>query len=381
MKNTLSDGLVSGWPELDGVLYIQTTAPISHGSSGGPLLAADGSVIGITTAYLRGGQNLNIAVPASAISSLLNEKQQPLTLAQVNARIGAENQQITTEDVPVKLAAVWDAIRANKSGDALRMLAQIPSARRGTGYWIASGHLHFRLQNLREAQAAFGKAVANDPNNTESLLRLALALRFDDSQNAWGRARDLCKRVMQLDPTNVAAYIICGHCVIDGEIGYFKTAVALDPKDFSAQYSLGVATLTNGDAREPLQEALKLEKKADLDDYLVFGSRQFPVSELTRLPTTKSLRVPIKILLAKAYRKSDQHERAIQEYKDVLALEPKNPVAPYGLSTAYWNRSNKDDEDPDYVYWRSRTNKKSILAAVIPSNYMPVVVKIAGMLR
>ena len=215
LDGTLSDGVVSGWPELDGILYIQTTAAISPGSSGGPLLSADGTVIGITAASLRGGQNLNLAVPASAIGSLLNEKQQPLTLAQVNARIGSENHQITTEDDSVKLAAVWDAIRANKSGDALRMLAQVPSTRRGTGFWIATGHLQFRLRNFGEAQAAFGKALANDRNNTETLLRLALALRLDDSRessNAWDAPRDLCKRVMQLDPSNIPAYIICGIC-------------------------------------------------------------------------------------------------------------------------------------------------------------------------
>ena len=57
------------------------------------------------------------------------------------------------------------------------------------------------------------------------------------------------------------------------EIGYFKTALALDPEDFSAQYNLGVAMLgdpdVGRDAWEPLQEALKLEKKINLDDYLV----------------------------------------------------------------------------------------------------------------
>ena len=90
LDGTLSEGVVSGWPELDGVLYVQTTAPISPGSSGGPLLSADGTVIGIATASLRGGQNLNLAVPASAIRICSNEKQQPLTLAAVNARIGAQ---------------------------------------------------------------------------------------------------------------------------------------------------------------------------------------------------------------------------------------------------------------------------------------------------
>jgi S1-C subfamily serine protease/Tfp pilus assembly protein PilF len=387
LDGTLSEGVVSGWPELDGVLYIQTTAAISPGSSGGPLLSADGTAIGITTASLRGGQNLNLAVPASAISSLLDEKQQPLTLAQVNARIGAENQQITTEDDPVKLAAIWDAIRAKESGDALRMLAQVPSARRGTGYWIASGHLHFKLRNLGEAQAAFAKAVANDPSNTESSLRLALALRLDDSQMSWDTPRVLCQRVIQVDPTNVPAHIIRGLCTISNEesIGYFKTAVALDPKDFSAQYNLGVAMLcnpgVNRDAWKPLQEALKLEEKVNLDDYLVRDQLGSPVRKLTRLPTTKSLRVPIKLALAKAYCDSDQDERAIQEYKDVLAIEPNNQAVPFGMCLAYrgWH---KDFKHPDAVRWERRAKGTEFLPAAFPDKYMPTIVyNYFGMLR
>ena len=389
LDGTLSEGVVSGRPELDGVLYIQTTAAISPGSSGGPLLAADGSVIGITTASLRGGQNLNLAVPASAINSLLNEKQQPLTLAQVNARIGAHNQQITTEDDPVKLAAVWDAIRANKSGDALRMLAQIPSARRGTGYWIASGHLQFKLQNLGEAQSAFGKAVANDPNNTESLLRLALVTIFDDPHDkySWKTPMDLCKRAMQLDPTNAQAYTISGICArhvdFDESVGYLKTAVALDPEDFGAQYNLGLAMLwcEKGDASGPLQEALKLEEKVNLDDYLIRDRWLSPASKLTKIPTTKSLRVPIKIVLASAYVDDHQYERGIGEYKEVLALEPNNPVAIWGLRSAYW-AWRRDEEDPDFVYWKRRTNNEYVLVAVSPEHYMPVVLyNYFGMLR
>ena len=131
------------------------------------------------------------------------------------------------------------------------MLAEVPSARRGTGYWIASGHLHFRLRNLGEAQAAFGKAVANDPNNTESLLRLALALRFDDSRESFDTAKDLCKRVMQLDPTNAPAYIICGICTHDEDesIGYFKTALALDPDDFWCTVQSGRRNASWGEER------------------------------------------------------------------------------------------------------------------------------------
>jgi S1-C subfamily serine protease len=71
LANTLSDGLVSGHRELDHMTVIQTTAPISPGSSGGPLLGADGRVVGVTTFMFKGGQNLNFAVPASKLTSLI----------------------------------------------------------------------------------------------------------------------------------------------------------------------------------------------------------------------------------------------------------------------------------------------------------------------
>lgn len=71
LANTLSDGLVSGHRELDRITEIQTTAPISPGSSGGPLLLADGRVVGVTTFLVKGGQNLNFAVPATQVDKLL----------------------------------------------------------------------------------------------------------------------------------------------------------------------------------------------------------------------------------------------------------------------------------------------------------------------
>ena len=58
---------------------IQTTAAISHGSSGGPLLSSDGRVVGVTSAGLRDGQNLNFAVPAERVRSLL--KMKPMTMS------------------------------------------------------------------------------------------------------------------------------------------------------------------------------------------------------------------------------------------------------------------------------------------------------------
>ena len=53
---------------------IQTTAPISRGSSGGGLFDARGKLVGITTFFLSEGQNLNFALPAECVQALLHGK-------------------------------------------------------------------------------------------------------------------------------------------------------------------------------------------------------------------------------------------------------------------------------------------------------------------
>jgi hypothetical protein len=59
LEKTLSEGIVSGFR--DSEKYIQTTTPITHGSSGGPLFNKRGEVIGITTSGM-GEANLNFAI-------------------------------------------------------------------------------------------------------------------------------------------------------------------------------------------------------------------------------------------------------------------------------------------------------------------------------
>jgi hypothetical protein len=74
LELTLSDGLISGIRESKGTEYIQTTAPISKGSSGGGLFDAQGRLVGITTMFLKEGQSLNFAVPAELIASVPSVK-------------------------------------------------------------------------------------------------------------------------------------------------------------------------------------------------------------------------------------------------------------------------------------------------------------------
>lgn len=66
LERTMTDGLVSGRRAFQGRNMIQTSAPVSPGSSGGGLFDARGNLLGITTlASLPGWQNLNFAIAAA----------------------------------------------------------------------------------------------------------------------------------------------------------------------------------------------------------------------------------------------------------------------------------------------------------------------------
>ena len=86
LELSLSDGIVAqlrgGPPPL-----IQTTTPISPGSSGGGLFDAEGRLVGLTTLNIKGGQSLNFAIPVEWISdvkpSAIKERGKPAVASEL----------------------------------------------------------------------------------------------------------------------------------------------------------------------------------------------------------------------------------------------------------------------------------------------------------
>ena len=80
LSASISDGMISNPARVvDGQTYIQTSAPISHGSSGGALVNKYGEVIGITAAGFDEGQNLNLAVPIDRITNAAHGALTPIS--------------------------------------------------------------------------------------------------------------------------------------------------------------------------------------------------------------------------------------------------------------------------------------------------------------
>ena len=76
LSNTISEGIVSNPNRKVGENeYIQLSAPISHGSSGGALINERAEVIGITSLGIESGQNLNFAIPVSVLQTVMKQKQ------------------------------------------------------------------------------------------------------------------------------------------------------------------------------------------------------------------------------------------------------------------------------------------------------------------
>jgi hypothetical protein len=75
LESTVSNGIVSAIRTEDKEgKFLQITAPISPGSSGGPLFNMAGKVVGITTSHIKGGENLNFAIPINDVKPMLLDR-------------------------------------------------------------------------------------------------------------------------------------------------------------------------------------------------------------------------------------------------------------------------------------------------------------------
>lgn len=161
---TLSDGMVSGHSERDGRKWIQMTAPVSHGSSGSPVLGDDGSVLGIATWVDWSGQNLNFASPTRTIASLLDGESKFQSLPDLIAGL--------------KQLLSWPREELENGNEAVAaglLISLSKSCHELPEFWVLRGHLYYRQREFVAAISAYSKAVTLDAQDSEVWWRIGSA--------------------------------------------------------------------------------------------------------------------------------------------------------------------------------------------------------------
>jgi len=191
LELTLTEGLISSLREFDGSQYIQTSAGISQGSSGGGLFDTEGRLIGITAFFVGDGPNLNFALPAAWIVELERGSR---PRAAVGGQEPAESRW---------LARIGDA-RAKKDWTAVVSLSQqwVRGAPKSARAWRELGDAYAATNRPRRAIPAYQQAVRYDGDSFDTWHNLGwtyLAL------NQYDRAIESIQEALRITPGDTRA--------------------------------------------------------------------------------------------------------------------------------------------------------------------------------
>jgi S1-C subfamily serine protease/Flp pilus assembly protein TadD len=228
LTDTLSEGLISGVRnDASGRLRsIQTSAAISHGSSGGPLLTAGGVVVGVTSATMVDGQNLNFAVPAAQVRKLIAHQGEMRKMASAGVKPLDPTQ---TQE----FSAVWSAIANHQYTLASELLSSMREGQSNNPiYWMATGYLHNQLHNSGLSIEAYQRALAINPKSEPAWFYLGQAYA---STRRYGEAVDAYREAGKVSPHDDRAYTAAGFAYmglhnLDKALEFFKFASGISPQ-------------------------------------------------------------------------------------------------------------------------------------------------------
>lgn len=280
LELSLSDGIVSqlrGGPPP----FIQTTAAISPGSSGGGLFDAEGRLVGFTTLYIEGGQSLNFAMPVEWAGEIRPGKK---------VAHGRSEGEWTKRAIALQSGQNWVRLR-----DWCEQWTQA-QPRNGTA-WFGLGAAYNQLKRYTEAIEAYRQALRINPDDskswtslgaqytilqrhTEAIDPLRQALRIDpEDANAWGLlaisynglqrytdAIDASRRAVRIDPGS-GAWFALGSAYVGlrratEAIDALRQAVRIDPEDANAWALLAISYEVSGDRIAAL-EAVRQMRRID----------------------------------------------------------------------------------------------------------------------
>jgi len=189
-ENTITEGIISGLRSYENYSknYIQISAPLSHGSSGGAVVNSKGELIGISTFSVVAGQNLNFAIP-------INELQQVYKINGVNKN------DLTSADYFMQGLNFW---RLGKRNDAIFSFSKcIEIDPEDASAFYSRGLVNYELEKYQQAISDYDRAIQIKPNSPgPHYARGQAKVELKDIQ---GAIEDYSKEI-EIDPKSSRAY-------------------------------------------------------------------------------------------------------------------------------------------------------------------------------
>ena len=159
LELTISEEIVSSLREFEGSKLIQTTAPISPGSSGGGLFDSEGQLVGITSFAVERGQNLNFALPGEWVNKSLE-----VSMANVLSKFRPRQDRYQQLDALLWLEAAFDA---EANGEYEKAIGAATEAYKTypKESLVVLGYVYNEQEQYVKAVGAYEELVKLEPNN------------------------------------------------------------------------------------------------------------------------------------------------------------------------------------------------------------------------
>jgi len=252
LDGTVSDGIVSALrEEARGKNWIQTTAPVSHGNSGGPLLDMSGSVVGVITwgVDVKEGQNLNFAIPAAEVKSLVSSAHDlasfetlksshddsPKDASSSQQNVEHRNAQTLVDEGLKKIESKQFEQAVHTFNEAIRIDPENADA------WHGLGVAHTFLGQPEESVGDFKQAVKFGPSFEGFWVSLGLGYL---ALNRYGDALPALQEAVGINPSDAVAWFYLGKTYDglhnhDQSLRCYQQATSLNPDNAEAWYELG----------------------------------------------------------------------------------------------------------------------------------------------
>ena len=276
LEGTFSDGIISSRRDKYTKERFQMTAPISPGSSGGPVLNGNGEVIGVSVAAHRDldAQNLNFAIPSNYLKTLLTLPKPAKPLAQANQTISAETYFLrgnASSDL-----GLYDLAIANYD-KAIQLKPDYTDAYYNRG--VAKGNLGQYFAAISD----FDKAIQLKPDDALAYCNRGLAKVMLNQHFAAISDYD---KAIQLEPDDALAYY--GRGFVKAQLGQYFAAISdydkaiqLKPDHADAYFNRGIAKRNLGQYFSAISDFDKaIQLKPDLVD--AYTNRGFAKARLNQ---------------------------------------------------------------------------------------------------